>query len=232
VKKSIAIALTFLIALGAGCSGGSASVFSSVYLLTATKPESYLFLTERYQEGGITIEYPQLEGMPDQKALRRINRQLREGALEVLKNLDKNANAEVHYEAKMANSQLISIAFAGDAFGPGWAHPVNISYSLNVSGSGSRLHLKDFYNIDKAFVESILYQEYPAEKLPAVEYLRNQDPKELIKLFKNADENQASQVYTSFASAGPTFYIGVPHALGDWALLEVPYNSLSPYEKK
>jgi len=231
VKKTIAILLACLcLANIAACK--SQSAFSAIYRLTSAKPQEFTFTTLRYQEGGITIEYPQLENYSDAKVQKKINSRLEKDATAILDNYGKTSNVEVKYEVRLANDNMISVSYVGDAYAAGWAHPVNIAYTSNVSSSAaSHLKLSDFYKIDKGFVESILYESYPEDKAAAIAYLKNQDISDLVSLFKGADKDESSEVFSSFGQQALTLYIEVPHAIGDYTTLDVPYSALYPYER-
>ncbi|WP_088224903.1 DUF4163 domain-containing protein [Desulfosporosinus sp. FKB] len=207
-----------------------------------------------YTNKNIKINYPQITGFSDSNKQNQINNLIKNDILndyqKDIANLVKyyyknNAEAEdaltedVNYYIKLNSTKLLSILYVKNGNIPGSAHPNTSVHSVNIAiESGTILKFKDLININNNFVEKIKNVKsglWISKPLPGIETtdeinkelrgalasgLSMTQNKDLIDQF-NADDYS---FYFTKDYFGMTSYI--PHALGDYAELEIKYGDI------
>lgn len=197
---------------------------------------AYTINERQYASGGISIYYPEFEGLTNVKTQAKVNQKIKDSALEVLEYLKNNEKTtlEVAYTIKYASAGIASVAYSGYYNTEKTPYQQNVYYTHYIDLIKAKsMRLTDFYTVDKDFIDAVLYRTYTeGEQIAAVEYLKNQDIKSLVSQVKKADTAAADSGVYSFMGNG-VFGISfpVPHALGDHVTFEVPLGELYKFQK-
>ncbi len=131
---------------------------------------------------------------------------------------------DIDYNIKRSNDKLLSLQFTGYINSKGAPYPMFIAYTSNINiVSGTEIKLTDYFDISKDFVE-----QYRNGKLNAIKSFQNEafdglSDEEMLTMFKS------SELYLTKDSLGLTVF--VPHAVGDFAELEIKYQDLEDNTK-
>lgn len=175
-----------------------------------------------YREGKIDIKYPQIIQLSNESLQESINDKISKQALRLVnevQNDEKVTVLEIEYDVKRYDNKLLSILFKGYINSEGAPYPLVLAYTLNISmDSGEELELNDYFEIDQRYVE-----QYHKNKLNILKPFQNEafeglSDEEILTMFRNAE------LYLTKDSLG--LIVFVPHAVGDYAELEVQYNEL------
>lgn len=103
--------------------------------------------TSVFEEGAVSVEYPQLTGMADEEVQKQINENIKRavtGSI-VTENLSFH---EMRYETATKGSGMVSFIFRGTEYYENSAHPNNIVKTLNIElSTGKSIRLKDYSDI-------------------------------------------------------------------------------------
>jgi len=202
----------------------------------------------------VKINYPQITNFSDANKQSQINELIKNDILNdhqkdvtnlvkaYFKN-DKEAEdaltEDVNYEIKLNNSKILSILYVKNSTIPGSAHANNYLHSININiENGTILKFKDLINIDNNFVEKLknvknriwtpkallgigATDEFNKELVGVIgDEFSDRDNKDLIGQF-NSDDYSFYFTKDYFGMS-----IDVPHAVGDYAELEIKYNEI------
>lgn len=198
----------------------------------------YGIVRHTYSKKNITINYPQIIKLGDNRRQKKINRIIKEESLKII-DLYKDSiegndiNIDVNYTVGLMNPHMLSIQYSGYSNIKNTAHPNNLFYTTNVNiNTGNKIRLKDIVNINESFVKRFRNGEYRdwesgpnAERRAAVmEYLRSISDKDLIRYFYEADDlglKNPSNTFSYLTKDSLGISMGVPHVLGEHAELEI-----------
>lgn len=210
-----------------------------------TVPEStvYKIMTERYSNKEIIINYPQISGLSNTSKQKVINNIIKDSAIRNFKDAGEEYNLEINYNISWQSSNLLSIQYSGLGMGKGAAHPNNHFYTTNIDiNKGKRLELKDIVNIDNSFIDkfrkakykSILYTENSSKEYKELENHINEIAKEIsiddlfeADMFDILKPENNSDISSFFKPNALGISIGVSHAIGDHAELEMEYKDIA-----
>lgn len=196
--------------------------------------------TATYEDGEITIYYPQLNKMPDKDLEQKINSLIKEDATLFLKQYQGgDSPLEMNYEVVLPDSDTFSIQYTGDY--NGGMYPTSLFFTTIMDWkNGEKVRLSDRFVIDESLIEkwqNAPYMDWENPKEPnqkkqaaIVEYLNTFDSQTLIEAITNADhpnpEENLYGVFSYFLDDAVIISIQVPHALGDHAEFELKMNDL------
>lgn len=192
---------------------------------------SFDIISESLQDGTLTIQYPQLSPVKDER-IEKINQIIYEDVRLFIKQYsDPETSLEMDYEMMLHNDEMLSILYTGDYSVFGGMYPSHFLFTTNIDmKTGEKVKLSDRVVIDEDFVEKfkqasyIDWQHEYGEKQAAVtEYVFSQDLKEILK---HADTPSFIKnpygVYSYYTEDFFIISIQVPHALGDHAEFKLP----------
>ena len=121
---------------------------------------SYMVDTEIFEnidedkEIDITIEYPQISGMEDEKKQKRINELLKESAMGPYYDFLNDGGFmdstgwPVEYTVVYATEDIFSVTFDGYIYAKGNAHGTNLLYATNIDlDTGERITTNELFNV-------------------------------------------------------------------------------------
>ncbi len=107
----------------------------------------YNIETSAYEEGAVSVEYPQLTGMVDEEVQKQINENIKRAVMGSIAT-ENLRSYELQYETASKGSGMVSFIFRGIAYYEGSAYPDNIVKTLNIElGTGRSIRLKDYSDI-------------------------------------------------------------------------------------
>jgi len=160
----VALTAVVLLLLFFSSCGNSHSADKNTYS-TNKNSRSYEITDCQYLDIGeadnqsITISYPQIENLSDEKVQETINTQLREIAFRVLGSFDgfDDMDVNVNYTIRRASCCVLSVHFVWTSFHVLQAYPLILSYSANFSlNSGDRLKLLDIVTLDENTISDFM----------------------------------------------------------------------------
>ncbi|RFB13539.1 hypothetical protein DZB84_16330 [Bacillus sp. HNG] len=191
--------------------------------------------TTSYQNGKLTIHYPQLVNMQNEELEQRINNRIKEDAILFLNQYqDGDAPLKMDYEVILPESDTFSVQYTGNY--NGGMYPTHLLFTTNIDfKKGEKIRLPDLFVIDEPFIETLKKAKYidwenppdpNKEKQDAIiEYLNTFNNQDLIKAFHKADHPDPNEnpygIFSYFLNHTVVISIQVPHALGDHAEFEV-----------
>lgn len=196
--------------------------------------------TATFEDGQLTIHYPQLTDMKDKKLEQQMNNLIKEEAtLFLTQYQDSDAPLTLEYEVLLPESDTISILYKGNY--NGGMYPTNLFFTTTIDWKkGEKIRFSEVFVVDEAFIgtlkkASYLDWEQPTqpnkEKQDALfEYLDTYTTQDLIEFISKADqptpEANPYGVYSYYTNNTVVLSIQVPHALGDHAEFEINLEDL------
>ena len=202
--------------------------------------EPFELVTDTYEDGKLTILYPQLYKMQDKDIEQQINTLIKEDVLLFFKQYqDGDSPLEMAYEVILPQSDTFSIQYTGDY--NGGMYPTSLFFTTTIDWKkGEKVRFSDLYVIDDALIEKLKHATYvdwgnpkePNQEKHAaiVEYLNTIEPQTLIEAIKQADHPNPVEnpygVFSYYLDDAVIISIQVPHALGDHAEFKLNRNNL------
>ncbi|MDE5699510.1 MAG: hypothetical protein K2I96_19230 [Lachnospiraceae bacterium] len=107
----------------------------------------YNIETTVYEDGAVSVEYPQLTGMADAARQQEINEKIRKTVAENILT-DNLSSYELRYETATKGNGIVSFIFRGTEYYANSAYPNNVIKTLNIDlNTGKNVRLKDFADI-------------------------------------------------------------------------------------
>ena len=199
---------------------------------------------QTYEKGSVSIQYPVISGMNDASRQEKLNEHLKENALAVLTSfpdskepIDQEKDSlEIKSDVISADTGRVTVIYHGLYNMEGAAHPVNLFYTNTVDvKSLTDVSLKDAadpYTLAAfALADDVVLKDADAsvikayndwKKTVSVEQYQECLEKADFPLGKAADGKTLIWPESfSYESAGNLFYaVPVPHALGDYVIVE------------
>ena len=205
-----------------------------------TNTEPFEIDTATYEDGELTIHYPQLNEMQDKNIEQEINTLIKEDATLFIEQYHgSDSSLVMNYEILLPNADTFSIQYTGDYHGG--MYPTSLLFTTTIDWKkGEKVRLSDKYVIDASFIEKLRNAPYidwenpkePNQEKQAaiVEYLNTINLQTLIDAITKADhpnpEENPYGVFSYFLDDAVIISIQVPHALGDHAEFELKMNAL------
>lgn len=107
----------------------------------------YRIETSVYEEGAVSVEYPQLADMVDEEVQKQINEKIKRAVTGSIAT-ENLSSYEMRYETASKGSGMVSFVFRGMEYYENSAHPNNIVKTLNIElRTGKSIRLKDYSDI-------------------------------------------------------------------------------------
>ncbi|WP_088189263.1 DUF4163 domain-containing protein [Desulfosporosinus sp. FKA] len=215
---------------------------------------AFNLVASTYTNKNIKINYPQITGFSDSNKQNQINNLIKNDILndyqKDIANLVKyyykdNAQAEdaltedVNYYIKLNSTKLLSVLYVKNGSIPGSAHPNTSVHSVNIAiESGTILKFKDLININNNFVEKIKNVKsglWIPKPLPGIETTDEINKELRGALASNLSMLQNKDLIDQFNADDYSYYFtkdyfgmtsDIPHALGDYAEVEIKYGDI------
>ena len=187
-----------------------------------------------YTSGKVSIEYPAVKQMEDKEKQDKINEHLKANALSILKGYDIKEDTDtltVSCEIVSADPKRLTAVYTGELSIKGGAHPGRIFYTntLNLNQM-TDMGLNDFTDAytmaGYVLSEDVRFPKLNAEETSAaLEYRSTQSQEELTAVFEHSDfplsgEETWPESFSYEKQGRIYFSLPVPHALGDYVIVE------------
>lgn len=201
---------------------------------TTMTPESSASVTAEISTdttGGHSIQYPVVSNIADKSKQETVNQLLHENALAFTKTLADNASASITCKVISVDRKRLTAVYTGTYTTPDAPHPTNVFYTNTVDlEEGKDLSLSDYADAytmaGYVMSNDCQFAANSQERKDALLAHRKEKTLEYFtELFNSADFplDSASAFPESFSytEKGVLYFsIPVPHALGDYALVQ------------
>jgi len=195
-----------------------------------------LIIESSFKSGSTLIRYPVVTNLKDQQLQTKINQFIEDEALTICETYcTEAAQAELGYTIMLNNDSVLSIRYDGWALAEGAAYPVKLLFTTNVDmGSGNYIQLADHVTMDKDFLKAYIEAAYiPSDGLDLEEagileeLLNERSDAQLMEDLLSADQNNPSGASSYFTTNALGISIPVPHAVGDYLVMEISSDKLA-----
>lgn len=207
------------------------------------KNQPYSITAATFTKHNIKIQYPQIKGLADNSKEKTINDLIKKDILnsqveEPTRGSDAyytidELSLDLKYQVTMKTTELLSVVYTGSAYVKGSAFPTNNIYTITIDlKNATKLKLSDFTTIDTNLAQEIKQStavtndvvKSGMDKETLIAAIQDMNDQSLIR---NLKEDWA---YNTFYITPNSLVVsvGVAHAIGDYALIELP----SQYTKK
>ncbi|SFR65222.1 PdaC/SigV domain-containing protein [Anaeromicropila populeti] len=204
---------------------------------------SYQINTAKFDQDGINIAYPQIEGWGDSAAEQEINELIKKEiwdsqVQEVLTDYEGEEiklTINLQYQVTCSTDEILSIMYTGDFYVEGGAHPNNVFHGITIDlKNKKKLYLSDFTAIDDEMIQ--LLKQSKTVKNPVLdEFADDKEAAEFKDILLDEVKNiNSDTVWMLIFRSEDNFYvtenslvisIDISHAIGDYMLVEVPGNN-------
>ena len=196
---------------------------------------SYKVVDAKLEQDGVSITYPQIEGLGDARMQEKWNNIIHsteeramEGWLSGGESLDDSY--EVSYVVKTMTPDALSILMNGNICEQGAAHPYSFKYTYNIDlNTGESIRLADHVDVDRLAENLFAGTGYYVEE-SAADYFRERleaiygTPDSLARSlagYDYAEDGSAPYGYSYLENGKVWICMEVPHALGDYMEIEL-----------
>ncbi len=183
------------------------------------------------KEGKVSIEYPILSNLRDDKTTETVNKLIKENATKLITDLEldpEKDNVTIACDVISLDRSKAVLEFKGSMKADGAAHPTGLYYTMNVDLSkGSLQGLSDYadaYTMAGYILSDDCIITKADDKKAAKEYLDTLDVETLWETLKNCDFTSGSKGFPeafSYVNEGIIYIsVPVPHAIGDYIIVE------------
>ncbi len=184
------------------------------------------------KDGKVSIEYPILSNLRDQKTEDLVNDRIREYAtmlVDVYELDPAKDNVTIQCDIISLDRSKATLKFTGSMMADGAAHPSALFYTMNVDlADGSLQTLNDYadpYTMAGYIISEDCIITSSEDDAAVKEYLSTLDLNTLWETLKNCDfsaeKADAFPSAFSYVNQGIIYIsVPVPHALGDYAIVE------------
>ncbi|KNY25024.1 protein of unknown function DUF4163 [Pseudobacteroides cellulosolvens ATCC 35603 = DSM 2933] len=211
---------------------------------TSDPDKSYQLVEETYTDKNekinVKIKYPQIVNLGDAVKQKNINQIIKDDAIalyeETLNELEDSSSyeADVSYEIKLKNDNILSIAYSSYNNIVPSAHPYFLFHTTNIDlTNGKKMTLADIVpKMNEDFVKALRNAKYvgmfssdPQAVKYAISYSFGEiSDSELLKLLSNKAANM--EIYGYLTKDGVGISVPVGHPLGDHAEFEISNSEL------
>lgn len=194
----------------------------------------YNIETTVYEDGAVSVEYPQLTGMADAARQQEINEKIRKTVAENIMT-DNLSSYELRYETATKGNGIVSFIFRGTEYYANSTYPNNVIKTLNIDlNTGKNVRLKDFADIalvvsslENADGYTIINEGVDAADFSA--YLNNGAVTDyaITLLDYDIDFDSPEMITAGFSAIRDNhlvLFIKAEHAMGDYVELEFDKN--------
>jgi len=179
-----------------------------------------------FEQGDISIIYPQFESSEDAERIQELNDMIRDYALNILEPLEGDFDdftIDITYRIPLLTDDFISIIFEGYYGMRGAAGPSLMFYTLNVNlETMQRVTLSDVVHVDEGFANLLLDGEFTLVNQASLSILEDLDTERMLARLLNADSHDAFSYYTE-DKLGISLVVG--RGAGHNVVLEILYTN-------
>lgn len=196
---------------------------------------SYKVVDAKLEQDGVSITYPQIEGLGDARMQEKWNdiiRSTEERAMEgwLSGGESQDDSYEVSYVVKTMTPDTLSILMNGNICEQGAVHPYSFKYTYNIDlNTGESIRLADHVDVDRLAENLFAGTGYYVEE-SAADYFRERleaiygTPDSLARSlagYDYAEDGSAPYGYSYLENGKVWICMEVPHALGDYMEIEL-----------
>lgn len=196
---------------------------------------SYKVVDAKLERDGVSITYPQIEGLGDARMQEKWNdiiRSTEERAMEgwLSGGESQDDSYEVSYVVKTMTPDTLSILMNGNICEQGATHPYSFKYTYNIDlNTGESIRLADHVDVDRLAENLFAGTGYYVEE-SAADYFRERleaiygTPDSLARSlagYDYAEDGSAPYGYSYLENGKVWICMEVPHALGDYMEIEL-----------
>lgn len=196
---------------------------------------SYKVVDAKLEQDGVSITYPQIEGLGDARMQEKWNdiiRSTEERAMDgwLSGGESQDDSYEVSYVVKTMTPDTLSILMNGNICEQGAAHPYSFKYTYNIDlNTGESIRLADHVDVDRLAENLFAGTGYYVEE-SAADYFRERleaiygTPDSLARSlagYDYAEDGSAPYGYSYLENGKVWICMEVPHALGDYMEIEL-----------
>ena len=201
----------------------------------------FRFEEKAYEDGAISIKYPQITGYSDAAAQDALNKLIADSALREIPTIkgDNTLDAyEMAYTVSRNSPQVISVYFDGYASYKQAAHPYQFFYSVTLDVQKQEtVTLPQLVTISSEFLAKLPEGTFRSAGIDMTEaytasikdYLQGEDADYMLKELRNADTlGSYTSSYLTDDSLGISIVIG--HAMGDHIEILFKFSQLQGFQ--
>ena len=196
---------------------------------------SYKVVDAKLEQDGVSITYPQIEGLGDARMQEKWNdiiRSTEERAMEgwLSEGESQDDSYEVSYVVKTMTPDTLSVLMNGNICEQGAVHPYSFKYTYNIDlNTGESIRLADHVDVDRLAENLFAGTGYYVEE-SAADYFRERleaiygTPDSLARSlagYDYAEDGSAPYGYSYLENGKVWICMEVPHALGDYMEIEL-----------
>lgn len=181
---------------------------------------------EIFEQGNISITYPQFESSEDIEKIQELNELIMDTALSVLDPLGEyidDFTKDITYRISLHTNDFISIIFEGYSNMVGAAGPNLMFYTLNVDlETMQKIRLTDVVHVDEGFANLLLNGEFTPVNPDQIVVLEGFDTERMLERLLDADSREA---YSYFTEDKLGISLVVQRVLGHYARFEILFTN-------
>ena len=181
--------------------------------------------------GKVSIEYPILSNLRDDKTAEKVNGLIKEHATKLISDFELDSekdNVTIACDVISLDRSKAVLEFTGSMMADGAAYPTGLYYTMTVDLSKGILQgLSDYadaYTMAGYILSDDCIITKAADKQAAKEYLETLEVETLWETLKNCDFTSGSDAFPqafSYVNEGIVYIsVPVPHPLGDYIIVE------------
>lgn len=189
---------------------------------------AYSVVTRSIKRDGISVDYPQVEGLANAAVQQTINDTIDQAVQNAIADIGKEDTYSLNFEVMTQDEQTLSLVMKGGFYYQGSAHPAAFAYTYNFDlATGQNYSLmagRDPAMIAQAVQDGKITILNGDEEMKGyiLEYLTQVlAPETLGAAMVQADNGAADGVMTFMKDGQLCLVLPVTHALGDYCLVRI-----------
>lgn len=196
----------------------------SINSLAEDKVFNYEVSTEQFtdyaEQNAIKVNFPVFS--KNQQRCLEINRLLKKAWSDYISNYGDNISQlklNADYRIMYANDKLVSIVFCGTSNIKSAAHPTTFAFSVNIlMETPMILNTTDVVEINGTLVQKIIDKLNTHQNEAITKYFQQFNASDIETMLEQED------VFYYFTSDGIGVLLAIPHAIGDYVDILIPYE--------
>jgi hypothetical protein len=206
-----------------------------------TPDAAFLFEETAYEDGGISINYPQITGYSDTTVRDALNQLIADSALREVPTIKGDASLDVYemvYTVSLNTPEVISVYFDGYASYKQAAHPYQFFYSVTIDVKKLQtVTLAQLVTMSPDFLALLPDGAFRSVGIDVTDeytsiikdWLRGEDADFMLQQFRDADTpGHDTSSYLTKDSLGISIVIG--HAMGDHIEILLKFSDLHGFQ--
>ena len=194
----------------------------------------------KYVQGDITILYPEILGLKDEKTQVAVNDLLKNEAFRDLTDWlysgekQEDLKLSIEYEMAYQGKHFLSVKYTGLCNVNGYARKIFSTVNIDLD-SGKRLKLSDIVHVNYDFIEVIrdTLTRYAEKENPDWAIVYNdkldKDDKALLTLFTDADTEHNTDCFSYFTEDYLGIIFSTYRVAGDYFEIELRYENIKEH---